>query len=76
MAEQHELALEDLRGVCDLDLQRVGDVRDVAAVEVAAVQHVTGGLVDQRVITRAVELDLDGGSGLVEHLEQHPDDVR
>ena len=66
VTQQDELALEDLDRVRDLNFQRIGDVSDVAAVEVAAVQRDLGLFVDQRVVARAVELDLDRRGGLID----------
>jgi hypothetical protein len=70
VAEQDELALEELGGVGEVDLEGVGDVGDVAAVEVAAVEDGVGVVIDERVVAGAVELDLDGGGRLVEDLEE------
>ena len=73
VTQEHELALEDLGGVGQLDLQAVGGVGDVAAVEVAAVEDVVGLGAQDGVVVGAVELDLDGGGRLLQDLDEDAD---
>ena len=76
VAEQRELAVEEVGDVRDGGLEPVHRERDVAAVEVAAVEDVAGVGVDERVVVRAVDLDLERAPHGGQRVEQHADHVR
>ena len=74
--QQRELPVHQIGQIGDRDFQRVHRERDMAAVEVAAVQHALVVGIDQRVVVRAVQLVLDVAAHPGQAHRAHADHVR
>ena len=74
--QQRQLAVQQVGQVGDGRLQRIHRHRDMAAVEMAAMQHALANRIDQRVVVGAVELVLDQLPQPGQRVFHDADDVR
>ncbi len=74
--QQRELPVHQIGQIGDRDFQRVHRERDMATVEVAAVQHALVVGIDQRIVVRAVQFVLDVAAHPRQGIARNADHMR